>query len=200
MLTSITPLGERSRKSRWAITVAAFAVGALAAGAALGLALGWLGALSPVHELAARSRIGLLALALLAGLALDLEVGGLRLPSTRRQVNEDWLRAYRGWVYGGSFGAQLGLGLVTVATTSMVYVTFVASLLSASPLAGATIGATFGLLRAATLVPARGVTEPAQLLGLGASIRRLEVPARRIALVGQALLALLAAFAAGSPI
>ena len=196
MLTSITPLGERSRGSHWGTTVAAFAVGAVVAGATLGLLLGGLGALISLDELAADSRIALLALALLIGLAVDLRVGGLRLPTTRRQVNEDWLRAYRGWVYGISFGAQLGLGVITIATTSLVYIAFFASLLSATPVAGAAIGATFGLVRSASLLPARGVTQPSQLVALGSAIRRLEAPARRVALGGQATLALLAALAA----
>ncbi len=196
MLTSITPLGERSRGSHWALTVAAFAVGAVAAGATLGLLLGALGALTSLDELSADSRIALLAVALLVGLALDLGVGGLHLPTTRRQVNEDWLRAYRGWVYGISFGAQLGLGVITVATTSMVYIAFAASLLSAAPVAGAAIGATFGLVRSASLLPARSATQPNRLVALGSAIRRLEAPARRVALGGQATLALLAALAA----
>ena len=196
MLTSITPLGERSRGSHWGATVAAFAVGAVAAGGTLGVVLGWLGALTPVHEMSPRLRIALLALALVAGLALDLGAGGARLPTTRRQVNEDWLRAYRGWVYGLSFGAQLGFGVITVATTSMVYITFFAALLSATATTGAAIGATFGLLRAASLLPARRVTQPSELVALGSAIRRLEAPARRAAMGGQTTLAFLAALAA----
>lgn len=55
----------------------------------------------------------LAALAGLAGLALDLGLGALRLPGPARQVDEDWLARYRGWVYGAGFGTQLGLGVVT---------------------------------------------------------------------------------------
>ena len=198
MLTSITPLGERSRGSHWGTTVAAFAVGALAAGTALGAALGWLGQLTQIGELSATLRLALLALALLAGLALDLGVGGLRLPTIRRQVNEDWLHAYRGWVYGLAFGAQLGFGVVTIATSSTVYVAFFASLLSASPLPGAAIGGTFGLVRAAALLPAGRVRQPAQLLALGEAIRRYEAPARRFVLGAQAALGVLAVLAAGA--
>ena len=36
---------------------------------------------------------------------------GRRLPSWRRQVNEDWLVGYRPWVVGGGFGLQLGAGV-----------------------------------------------------------------------------------------
>ena len=47
MLASITPLGERSRGFSWHVTVTAFAVGALGAGALAGAALGTIGSLLP---------------------------------------------------------------------------------------------------------------------------------------------------------
>ena len=40
MLGSINPLGERGRRSRWAVTVAAFVAGSAASGLAAGLLLG----------------------------------------------------------------------------------------------------------------------------------------------------------------
>ena len=200
MLTSITPLGERGRGSRWATTVAAFALGAVASGAVFGGAVGLIGAATPIGSLSTAARVGFLAAALALGLALDLGVAGVRLPTPRRQVNEDWLYAYRGWVYGVSFGAELGLGVVTVVTASAVYLTFVASLLSASPLVGAAIGGTFGLARAASLMPARGVTTPNELFALGGTLRRWEPALGRIGIAAQATLSLVAwaAFFAGT--
>ena len=65
----------------------------------------------------------ILALLAALGLAADLRLGGLRLPGPRRQVDERWLHRYRGWVYGVGFGFQLGFGLLTVVTTSTVYLT-----------------------------------------------------------------------------
>ena len=192
MLTSITPLGERGRGSRWATTVAAFALGAMASGAALGAAVGLIGAATPIGSLSTAARIGVLAAALAFGVALDLGIAGLRLPTPRRQVNEDWLHAYRGWVYGVGFGAELGLGVVTVVTTSAVYLTFVACLLSASPLIGAAVGGTFGLARAASLMPARAVTTPSELFALGAALRRWEPALERIGIAAQATLGLIA--------
>src|SRR5213080_2807837 len=109
MLTSITPLGERGRGSRWAATIVALALGSALAGAAGGLAAG------------------------AAGVALDLGIGGDPLPGPRRQVNEQWLGAYRGWVYGIGFGLQLGLGVATIVSASAVYATFAAAALSAAP-------------------------------------------------------------------
>ena len=43
MLASITPLGERGRHSHYAVTMSAFLLGALAAGALTGALLGALG-------------------------------------------------------------------------------------------------------------------------------------------------------------
>src|SRR5436190_12077859 len=126
MLGSITPLGERGRRQRWTATVAAFVTGSTAAGLLTGGALGWAGAHAvPLSAVSSGPRLGLLGLLLAAGIALDARVGGLRLPSSRRQVNEDWLTRYRGWVYGGAFGLQLGTGVVTIVTGSAVYLTFV---------------------------------------------------------------------------
>jgi hypothetical protein len=187
MLTSITPLGERSRGSRWAVTMSAFMVGAACGGTALGALLGLLGS-ALVSSGPASLALGILAIALALGLALDGRIGGLRLPTVHRQVNEGWLHAYRGWVYGLGFGVQLGLGVVTIVTTSAVYVTFLAAFLSASPLGGAIVGGTFGLLRAATVLPAGRVREPAQLAALGARLRRWGAMERPFGLAAQAIL------------
>lgn len=191
MLTSITPLGERGRGSRWGLTIFAFALGSTLAGAAGGLAAGAAGDLA-LGGLSAPIRLAILGALLAAGLALDLEIGGRPLPGPRRQVNEQWLGAYRGWVYGVGFGLQLGLGVATIVSASAVYATVAAAALSAAPLAGAAIGAVFGLLRAATLSAARRVRSPAALHGLGRRLERWRGPARGVGLAAQALLAVVA--------
>ena len=75
-------------------------------------------------------------------------VGGLRLPTVHRQVEEEWRGRYRGWVWGLAFGFQLAVGVVTIVTTSTVYVTWLAAGLSGAAFGGAAVGATFGLARA----------------------------------------------------
>src|SRR5690349_6817288 len=103
MLTSITPLGERGRNSNWALTVTAFAFGSLLGGALVGALAGGMGALAGAELPGGRiAAIGLAGAALLA-VALDLGIAGLRLPTSGRQVNENWLGTYRGWVYGLGF-------------------------------------------------------------------------------------------------
>ena len=184
MLGSITWLGESGRNARWWVTVTWFGAGAVVAGALVGWLMGWLGmALTSVVG----SRQAALALALLAaaGLAVDLRLGGLRLPTVRRQVDDRWLARYRGWVYGVGFGFQLGLGVVTVVTTSAVYVAFAAAALSGSPAAGALIGAAFGAVRWLSVLPGGRVRAPADLVRMDGRLRRWEPVGRRVTLAGQ---------------
>jgi hypothetical protein len=202
MLGSITPLGERGRNSRWAVTMTAFVLGSTAGGLALGTTIGWLGVLArgafawwtPTACLAALGVVTLLSA------AFDVRLSPVAMPTVRRQVDEGWLQRYRGWVYGLGFGFQLGLGVVTVVVTSAVYATFAAAFLSGSTLRGAVIGGTFGLLRAATSFSVAGVRRPEQLVRVDARLRRLDGSSRRatVALeVGLAVAALAVAAVGG---
>src|SRR4051812_15517882 len=114
MLASISPLGERARGSRWSLTVAAHVVGSAAGGALAGAVLGLAGSVLPVSD---RGRGWLVIALLVVAVAFEV-VPTLRLPTIHRQVDEGWLGRYRGWVYGVGYGFQLGLGAVTIVTTS----------------------------------------------------------------------------------
>jgi hypothetical protein len=177
MLASITPLGERGRHSCWGITVTAFLVGATVAGAALGALAGALGAIALPDTAGAGARLALLAAAGLIATALDLH--GERAPGPRRQVNEDWLRAFRGWVYGLGYGAQLGLGVTTVVSSAALYVALVAAFASGDPALGAVAVGCFGAVRGLTLLVAAPIRRPDQLIALHAGLRRWRGPARR---------------------
>ncbi len=189
MLGSITPLGERGRGSRWGVTVSAYLVGSAAGGAAPGATLGAFGNVLPLSSTA---RLVILAGTIVIGIALDLGVGGLRLPTTHRQVDEAWRAEYRGWVWGLTFGVQLALGVVTVVTTSMVYVTWVAALLSGSTATGAAIGLAFGLARALPIFSVARVRTSGQLLGIDHTLQRLAGPARRATIAASASIAAVA--------
>jgi hypothetical protein len=195
MLSSITPLGERSRGSSWGVTVACFVVGSALAGTAIGWLLGLAGSVL-LADASGQARLWALAALIAIGLALDLGLAGARLPTPRRQVNENWLGAYRGWVYGGAFGLQLGAGAATVVTTSAVYLTYAASLLSADPAAGALIGGAFGLVRGAAILPAWRVRTPERLFAFNRRLGEMAGPAARLAPVGVALAFVVAAVAA----
>jgi|ERR1017187_1676127 hypothetical protein len=176
MLASITPFGERSRGFSWHVTATAFAVGAIGTGGLAGAALGTIGSLLPGGS----AWRGLaLSVVLVTMVLFDATPLRGRLPSSRRQVNEDWLARYRGWVYGIGFGAQLGVGVATIVTSAAIYATFAATLLCASPAIGALIGATFGTVRALSLVPGHAAQDRDALVELHRQLGRVELNVRR---------------------
>jgi hypothetical protein len=195
MLASITPLGERGRGTRWPVTVLFFVAGSAAAGLALGGLLGLAGAAAGVARVGMGERVFVLVAATVAGVALEAGAFGLKLPGPRRQVNEEWLDVYRGWVYGFGFGFQLGLGVVTVVTTSAVYASLVGAFLVASPGRSAVIVATFALARAATLLSVARVRRPEQLVAMGRRLTRLDGWSRGAGQAAQVVAALVAALA-----
>jgi sulfite exporter TauE/SafE len=164
MLASINPLGERARNQRWGVTYAFYLLGSVAGGATLGVLAGAAGAAAnrvvdpPSGVIAA-----VVVVACVLAVAVDLQVAGLRSPTVHRQVNEDWLARYRGWLYGLGFGYQLGFGVVTVVTTASVYLMIVLAFLTGSVSAGLVIGAAFGLVRALPLLAVAAVRMPGQL-------------------------------------
>ena len=189
MLTSISPLGERARGNRWSLTVAWLALGALLGGAAVGAALGALG------QALAAARAGAAGLAVLAGAcaaAAGWDLSGRRLPG-RRQVNEDWLVAYRSWVYGSGFGLQLGAAVTTVVNTALVPLFMLAAVLAGNTTAGLLMGAAFGAARGASLVLVRRVRTTGDLRRLH---RRLDHYADRARRIGAGVAAALAGVAA----
>ena len=191
MLTSISPLGERARGNRWSLTVVWLTLGSVCGGAAVGAALGGLGQVS-ASALDGRVRLVVLAAAGAAAAAWDLS--GRRLPG-RRQVNEDWLVAYRSWVYGAGFGVQLGTAVATVVNTALVPLFMLAALLVGSLPAGLAMGAVFGAARGASLLLVRRARTTDDLLRMH---RRLDHYADRARRVGAAVAAALGATAAAS--
>ena len=188
MLASINPLGERARGTTFVRTFGWYLIGSVAGGALVGAGLGLVGV--GLRELADPSSAAL-AIAVVAvcvvGLALDFGIGGVRVPSLHRQVNENWLAVYRGWVYGLGFGFQLGLGFATVMTAAIA-VMFAREVLSGSVLAGVVIGATFGVGRTFPLLLVHGAEDPLQLRDALRRVHALARPAERITRVAIATL------------
>jgi hypothetical protein len=188
MLSSISPLGERARATRWGTTVTAYLLGSLLGGLALGALSAVLGALVPASL---RSSLGVtlavgVVLVLLA--VLDLLASPtsgrrplVRLPSWQRQVDEQWLGRYRGWVYGVGFGAQLGFGVVTIITSATVYAVVLVTAWSGDVRVGLVVGGAFGVVRALPVLAARRVHEPASLRRLLARVERWARPAEHVA-------------------
>lgn len=163
MLSSISPLGERSRGTSFARTSVAYVIGSVLSAVLVGGALGALGSLVPDEVRGSRPVLVALAVLLLVGLVLDLRSGGHGVPSWRRQVDREWIGRYRDWVTGLGFGLQLGLGFVTIITSTTTYAVFAMELLTGRWWAGALVGVVFGLVRALPLVLVRKVTTPQRL-------------------------------------
>jgi hypothetical protein len=179
LLASITPLGERSRGSRFSVTFISFALGCVVAGGALGLVLGLVGTWTHIAEIPNRLYI-FAAFAAIGALADLRVVQPIRTPTHRRQVPDRWLYTYRGWVYGAGFGLQLGLAFATVINSSLVYLMALAAILVGSPEAAAVIGAAFGCARAAALVPAMRVRTPSELMRMTRLLDELDERAQRL--------------------
>jgi hypothetical protein len=118
------------------------------------------------------TRLALAAGLVVAGGLWDAGVPRRTVPSVRRQVNEDWMQRYRGWVYGVAYGAQLGVGIATIVTTAAVYTTFAVCILAGDAALGAAIGATFGVVRAIPLLVVRRVQTPQQLQAFAVRLER----------------------------
>lgn len=182
MLASITPLGERGRGNRWLTTASLFIVASTAAGAALGSGLAALGSLV-LGNVGIGWRLGLLGAALGLGAAWELARGSV--PGPRRQVNERWLEQYRRWIYASGFGAQLGIGVLTIVVSSAVYGVLAAAFVSATPAVGTAIGAVAGAMRGATVLAGVRSTTPQRLVGLHERLHSLQRPIRGGTLVVQ---------------
>jgi MFS family permease len=185
MLASITPLGERGRGQRFGLTAAAYLLGSALGGVLVGGVLGGVGSLA-LGGVGSALRAGLLAGAAVVAAVVDARK--LPIPCWHRQVNEDWLAEFRGWVYGAGFGFQLGLGVATIVTTASIYLMWLAALLVASPAGGALIGLSFGVARAVPLLAGAAVRRPEQVAdrvrrvdGWDGSFRRMTVGVEAVA-------------------
>lgn len=180
MLSSITPLGQRSKGMSWRRTVIGFWIGAIAAGAMVFSLLGLVGELFGLDRLA--PWVSLLVVAA----AAVLDWAGVKPPGPHRQVNEDWLGRYRDWVIGFGFGAQLGLGFVTIIPSFGTWAMYLVATASGLPLAVA-LGAAFGLGRSLLLITTRVIWSPSALAKVMQRFTGAERKARWLALAGYAV-------------
>jgi hypothetical protein len=126
---------------------AQFAVGACVAGGGFYGALGLLGAVLPGTSRTLAGRV--FAGGLLLGLLWHAFRGDQLLAWPRRQIRREVAHHPR---YGMVvYGAVLGVGVLTLVTTPLVWIGAVGVVSSGSPLIGLTYGVGFGLGRAAVL-------------------------------------------------
>ena len=129
--------------ARQRLALALFALGALAASAALGAALGLLGGL-------VGTRPALVGAAVLAALAAVRELGLLRLPlpQSRHQVPERWRRELPLPLWSAGYGAGLGAGFLTFQPVATFWVACAAALALGRPVFAACCFALYGAGRA----------------------------------------------------
>ena len=191
MLSSITPLGERGRANRWWLTVTAYITASAVGGAGVGSVLGGFGEVLlrslPGDLVSTRLRLMVLVGLSAAGLAADLGVAGARIPSIRRQVDEQWIGRYRGWVYGAGYGFQLGAGFATIVTSAATWVALATMILTGAWSGGLVLGVVFGTVRALPVLLTAPVRSPLALRNLHLRNQRWATTAGRIGIAGQAL-------------
>lgn len=200
MLSTITPIGEQGRNNRYAASAAWFLVGAVLGGATLGSGVALLAAGVASFDLSGAALAGIAAGLGALTIASDLKLGGFRLPSHTRQVNETWLVQYRSWVYGGGFGWQIGVGLATYVTTAAVYLMIALAALTASPLASFAVVTGFGFVRGLAVLLGRRLTTPERMLALHRRLDELLPTAQRAIVLVQAAVVAVAASAAWGPV
>lgn len=187
MLSSIHPFGERSRNNAFSQTAAAHVVGSVLGGLALGALAGGVGA-AVLAVIAIPTEIRTWLVVAVAAIATILEATKRErlFPTRSRQVNENWIQHYRGWVYGGGFGAELGFGISTIITTTLIHLLVVAMILLGDLSAAVALGALFGAVRGATVLAAAGVDSPEQLRSFHQRLDRLRSRSRSGAVVSLA--------------
>jgi hypothetical protein len=169
----IHPLGESSRGNIWGVTMTAFTIGSMGAGAAICALCALLGVLL------IPGMSGQLALALTATVAIAagvLDLSPIKPLTPRRQVNQDWIGHYRGWVYGLGFGAQLGVGFAVFVMSWGYYAMLMAAFLSRSIWAAVLMGAVFGFGRGLLLFPSRWITTPDRLFRFHRRLMEIKAP------------------------
>lgn len=197
MLSTITPLAERTRGHRFWASATWFVVGATIGGLTLGAGAAVLaGLLGAVVTPSTTAALGIAAVLAAVTAASDLRLFGFQIPFHCRQVNELWLNRYRPWVYAGGFGWQIGVGVATFIMTAGVYLMIALAVLTTDPVAALGIGVLFGFVRGLGVVPARRITSPAALNAFHRRFDALGPLTRRAMIGGQLAVALAAAAAA----
>lgn len=184
MLSSIHPFGERARNQRYGTTTVAFIVGSSFGGLVLGAGAALLSTAS--RAVGVVTYLPMIVLVTAAA----WELLGLPVPSLRRQVDENWLARYRGWVYGIGFGFQLGVGFSTYVKSALTYGFVLAAVLFGSAQLALVSGVIFGLVRGMSILLTSRVGSPRDLRALFSRMGKTQSWVRVGGAVGVALLAL----------
>jgi len=173
MVETINPVvygGAEGSRSRYLTALVLHVLGATAAAAVFGAALGGLGSLLGAPWGAA----GVLAVALSAGLYLLREAFGVPIPvpEARRQVPDWWRTFFSRNVTAFLYGAGVGIGFFTYLGHGTLLVVSIAATASGRPLIGALLLAPFGLVRALSIAVGARTEDPSGLVNRLAAFAR----------------------------
>jgi hypothetical protein len=173
MVETITPVVHGGSRSRWGISLALHALGAVVAAAVVGSLLAGAGAL-----LGAPWGVpGAVLVAVAAALYVARELGApVPVPQLRRQVPDWWRTFFPPHVAAFLYGLGLGPGFLTYLGHGTVVVVSVAAFATGRPLLGAAVLAPFGLARGLGPVLAFGVRSPGDAAAI---VERLDRSASR---------------------
>ena len=197
MLSTITPMAEAGRGHSFRSTSVWFVIGSVAGGLTLGGLMAAIALFVAGLEATTTAALLIAGASSLVAAASDGRVAGFHLPGHDRQVNERWLDQYRSWVYGAGFGWQIGVGLATYIMTAGVYLLILLGGLT-SPGTALALGGLFGLVRGLAVYLAAGLDSGEKLLSFHARFESWREPVRQTMIVVQALVAFVAAAAAGA--
>lgn len=169
MLSALNPTAERARGHRPAVTAAWYVFGAAVGGLLLGTVCALFAWLVGLVHLAPHVAFGIAALAAAITVTSDVRIAGWSLPDHPRQVNEQWLSAFRRWVYAAGFGVQIGAGVLTYVMTAATYLTAVLAVL-AGPRNAVLVGMVYGVVRGSAAFVGLRATTPDRLRQLMARI------------------------------
>jgi MFS family permease len=193
MLSQITPFTERARNQHFGVTATWFVIGSMLGGLTLGAVAAAGAGIASAADVSRDGALAAIAVLAVVGAAVDGGVFGVRPPFFRRQVNEDWLPRYRGWLYGVGFGWQVGVGIATYIMTAAVLLTVLIAMLTASAGAAVGIAVLFGFVRGITVFLTARVHSPAELVTFHRRFDALAEPVRLAVIALQMAVAVCAA-------
>ncbi|WP_208029462.1 hypothetical protein [Rhabdothermincola sediminis] len=198
MLSSITPVAEAGRGHRFGSTATFFLIGALIGGLVVGSACALLAAGVALVDPPVVSRFALIALGAFTGVLVDAGFTPWRTPFLRRQVNEDWLSAYRAWFYGGGFGFQIGTGVMTYVMSTAVPLTIALAVLTGSPARALVVCVAFAAVRGSAIFLTSRCRSFVELQRLHRRFECWREPVRRLTIVWLGTVSAVAAVTAWS--
>jgi hypothetical protein len=148
MVSNLNPVTQKAKGCNFRISLVIFFIGSIF-GSTLLVGLSLLIKAAPIHPDNFMRTVFLLIVVLIAFFA---DIGLIKLPATRRQLNEIWLTSLRRTVYCFSYGFQLGCAFVTYLTSYMIYALVAVFVLNPPLVLSIVLAVSFSVMRSASLL------------------------------------------------